>query len=124
MLDKLEIDQPRWSELTSIKDIYKFVDNEENSFPAKVAVLPFTAAEDISDDTQPHVIFRKVFFNHFSYLGFSDLALEEVDRRLAVAGLAPTKPEEKPDIEKLRSALGVDAVVTGHVLAAIREHIG
>ena len=27
MLDKLEIDQPRWKELTSIDDIHGFVDN-------------------------------------------------------------------------------------------------
>ncbi len=34
MLDKLNIDQPRWSELTSIEDIYNFVD--EVGFPVLV----------------------------------------------------------------------------------------
>ncbi len=51
---------------------------------------------------------------HFSTLPFTDLELTEVDRRLREAGLADPAAQAKvlaEDPGRLRSVLGVDAVV-------------
>ncbi|MBK5202568.1 MAG: carbamoyl-phosphate synthase (glutamine-hydrolyzing) large subunit [Prolixibacteraceae bacterium] len=53
LLDRLEVDQPRWRELTSIEDIYKFVD--EVGFPLLIRpsyVLSGAAMNVVSNNVQ------------------------------------------------------------------------
>ncbi len=93
--------------------------NSDNpaTFPKKVAVLPFTVEPTIHEEEFPHIIFREVFFNNFSYLGFTDLPLDEVDQRLYNAGVPPENASKLRPRE-LKRIFGVDAVVRGHVLEA------
>lgn len=96
--------------------VKKLLDNEA-SFPKTVAVLPFTLAPNIKDKESPRTIFREVFYNNFSYLGYSDMPLDEVDQRLHHAGI-PLEEAAGLRFMELRRILGVDAVVRGHLLEA------
>jgi hypothetical protein len=55
--------------------------------PRSVAILPFTLEEPDPEGVSPHELFRNSFYNYFSYLGYTDLPLETVDKKLAQAGL-------------------------------------
>ncbi len=101
-------------------NVYRYVDNEK-SYPLSVAVLPFSVNQDIPADKQPHAIFREVFFNYFSYLGYTDMPLEDVDKKLAAAGIPLTDMESliRPKLDpRLKEILGVDAVIVGKVTDA------
>jgi hypothetical protein len=87
-------------------------------FPRTVAVLPFTFDRNIPVDERPHRLLRRTFFNHFSYLGYGDQPLRETDQRVAKTGFSRLAPHVPLNIGELRRALGVDAVVRGHVLEA------
>ncbi len=87
-----------------------------NDLPLTVAILPFTKDADIPAEEGPDWLLREVFFNYFGYEGYTDIPLEEVDRRLKKSG-HKTDIREIPASE-LRKALGVDAVIYGHILAA------
>ncbi len=91
--------------------------DQPTTFPKKVAVLPFTVEPNIQEEEFPHIIFREVFFNNFSYLGFTDMPLDEVDQRLYNAGVPPENAAKLRPRE-LRRIFGVDAVIRGHVLEA------
>ena len=86
-------------------------------FPHTVAVLPFTSDKDIVDPEKPHSILRQVFFNYFSYFGYTDMPLEEVNSRLHKAGYKLHEATTM-SVKELREVLGVDAVIRGHVLEA------
>ena len=88
-----------------------------SEFPKRVAVLPFTIQKDIREEEFPHIIFREVFFNNFSFLGFTDMPLDEVDQRLLNAGIKPDQASKlRP--RQLKRIFGVDAVIRGHVMDA------
>lgn len=91
-------------------------------FPRSVAILPFSTAKDVLEkEKKPHEILREVFFDYFSYLGYTDLPLEEVDRRLTEAGMPVERDDPKNYTlppEELAKILKVDAVVRGHILRA------
>jgi len=71
---------------TANVQVYKKMDPGA-SYAGSVAVLPFTTADDMLEkEKKPHEILREVFFNYFSYLGYTDLPLKEVDRRLEAEG--------------------------------------
>lgn len=93
---------------------------EENTiFPRTVAILPFTIAEDVREkENPPHNIFREVFFNYFSYLGYTDVALATVDKRLNEYGVTVSPDPQGMDLATLKKALNADAVVMGHILGA------
>jgi len=94
----------------------------QSSFARKVAVLPFTTQKDVLEkEKKPHEILREVFFNYFSYLGYTDMPLDEVDQKLREAGVSIQRDDPKtPSLSdaKLQEVLGVDAVVRGHILGA------
>ena len=99
--------------------------------PRTVAVLPFTGAparwEAAPAGQDPRQALRVSFYNHFSSLPVTDLELAEVDRRLREAGLADPAAQAKAlaeDPGRLRSVLGVDAVVTGEVSHFDRVWLG
>lgn len=103
---------------TAQVDIYRFVDQGKN-YPLTVAVLPFLINQEISPEKQPNVILREVFYNYFSYLGYTDVPLEEVDRKLAKAGYTHYDISSRPNAaQELKQILGVDAVIFGKVLDA------
>lgn len=96
--------------------VYHYPRNSDD-YPRTVAVLPFTFEKSIAEAESPHIILRREFFNYFSYLGYEDMPLEEVNRRLHKAG---HKLHEATTMKarELRNVLGVDAVIRGHVLGA------
>ncbi len=96
--------------------VNKLLDNE-TSFPKTVAILPFTLEPNIKDKESPRTIFREVFYNNFSYLGYTDMTLDEVDQRLHHAGISVEEASGLRFME-LRRILDVDAVVRGHLLEA------
>jgi hypothetical protein len=93
---------------------------EENIiFPKTVAILPFTIAEDVREkENLPHNIFREVFFNYFSYLGYTDVPLATIDKRLNEYGVTVSPDPQEMDLATLKKALNADAVVMGHILGA------
>lgn len=94
--------------------IYEFP--RAGDFPKKVAVLPFTYEMDQPEAKGSSAILRNVFFNYFGYLGYTDMPLDEVDRNLSKAGFKSPNQAADMSLAQLREALGVDAVVRGHVV--------
>ena len=90
----------------------------ESAFPLAVAIVPFTVASEVEDQVLPAKILRRAFLAHFSYLGYSDLPLAEVDRRLKKSGYDDPENFASMEIAELRKLLGADAVVKGHILNA------
>ncbi len=88
------------------------------SGPSTVAVLPFSLEVELDAGERPQSIFRKVFYSYFSYLGYRDLKLEEVDRRLRKAGYRSVQAIHKIPRAELKRILGVDAVIYGRVVDA------
>ena len=61
-------------------NVQVYHDVEANwDYPRTVAILPFTHDSEIIENKNPHIILREVFFNYFSYLGYTDLPLNIVD---------------------------------------------
>jgi len=96
----------------------KFMVNKTAS-PKSVAILPFTLDENIKDKEIefPHIIFREVFYNNFSYLGYNDMALDEIDQKLHHAGVQ-IENASKLRYRELKEILEVDAVILGHIIEA------
>jgi len=90
--------------------------NHPNTHPKTVAILPFTLAGPTPEGIAVHRIFRKCFFNYFSYLGYLDLPLETVDKKLQAAGMKRFKKVLELSPERLREILATDAVIKGQVL--------
>jgi len=86
--------------------------------PRSVAILPFTLEEPVHEDVSPHDLFRSCFYNYFSFLGYVDLPLETINKKLSQAGLTDNKKILELSPERLREILGVDAVIRGRVLSA------
>jgi len=86
-------------------------------YPKTVAILPFSYNTSIPEQKRPHQILREVFFNYFSYLGYTDMPIETVD--LKISPLIKTGASIK-DISnaQLIKILGTDAVIRGHVINA------
>ena len=91
---------------------------ESNSdYPRSVAVLPFSYDPNIVESKRPHKILRDLFFNYFSYLGYTDLPLNIVDLEVG-AIIEPGDNIKDIPISELRKVLKVDAVIRGHVIDA------
>jgi len=91
--------------------------------PKSIAVLPFQDLEQKSysidfEYENPAGIVRRGMYNHIASLPFKDLELYNTDKRLKNAGFQDIRKLEAVIAEnpqKLKSILGVDAAVTGHV---------
>ena len=100
--------------------------------PKSIAVAPFELALNNSlsinfEDENPADIVRRGLYNHISSLPFQDLELYEIDKRLHNAGI--DTPEKiytllQKNPKKLKSILGVDALVTGQVTHFDRVFVG
>jgi hypothetical protein len=86
--------------------------------PRSVAILPFTLEQLDPEGNSPHTLFRDSFYNHFSYLGYVDLPLENIDQKLKQAGFTDPNKILELSPENLREILDVDAVIRGRVLSA------
>ncbi len=83
--------------------------------PRKVAVLPF---ENRTSNPEAAFVLRRMFFNFFSALNYTDLDPAVVDATLeANRILKPTAAGGSLPLERLGQLLGVDAVVVGEALA-------
>lgn len=100
--------------------------------PASVAVLPFEALEgkaysfNVDPEASAQVV-RRGMYNHIASLPFRDLELYDVNRRLHNAGLKRAVDMDALIAEnpkKMKSILGVDAVVTGKVTHFDRIYVG
>ena len=100
--------------------------------PRSIAVLPFVSQvtpseSDIKAGIQPGQVVRRGMYNHISSLPFKDMEIFITDKRLKNAGLLdPDQVNQliasKP--RKLKSILGVDAVITGTVTNFDRIFLG
>jgi hypothetical protein len=82
--------------------------------PRTVAVMPFangTPAPQAGDTV------RRLFFNFFSSLNYSDIELFVVDKALSKAGLADSVRAGEASYSELCQAVGADAIVLGDVTA-------
>ena len=102
--------------------VYQYIEKGA-AYPRTVAVLPFSFDPEIAEGKRPHRILREVFFNFFSYLGYTDLPLATVDHKLARSAQAGTNPADIP-YDQLRKILGTDAVIRGHLIDATNFSIG
>lgn len=100
--------------------------------PKTIAVLPFQDLEqklysiDFNEE-DPAGIVRRGMYNHISSLPFKDLEIFQTDRRLKNAGISDTRDVDrmiKENPKKLKSILGVDAVVSGQVTHFDRIFVG
>ena len=101
---------------TANVQVYQYVE-AETDYPKSVAILPFSYDSEIPEGKRPHRILRKVFFSFFSYLGYTDLPLDIIDRKMAPTIKAGVKLNELSS-SQLREILGTDAVIRGHVINA------
>ncbi|MEW5773446.1 MAG: GNA1162 family protein [Thermodesulfobacteriota bacterium] len=99
--------------------------------PRSVAVLPFTGDParwgSTPEGEDPRPVLRKAFYNHFASLPFRDMELDETDRRLREAGLDDPAAQAQilaQDPGRLKSVLGVDAVVAAEVTHYDRLYLG
>jgi hypothetical protein len=94
---------------------------EAVKLPTRVAVLPFYL--DVKPPVEPLQeravdILREQFFNRFASLGYLDLDLAEVDRRLQAADIPAEEAALAIDPQRLATVLGVDGLVVGRVKEA------
>ncbi len=100
--------------------------------PESIAVLPFSSLEQKpftveSKGQHPEDIVRRGLYNHISSLPFKDMELFQTDTRLKNANLLTTEAYKElilSNPNKLKSLLGVDAVVTGDVTHFDRYYAG
>jgi hypothetical protein len=86
-------------------------------YPKTVAILPFSYDTSIAKQKLPHQILRGVFFNYFSYLGYTDIPIETVD--LKISPLIKTDASIKNiSNAQLMKILESDAVIRGHLINA------
>jgi hypothetical protein len=84
-------------------------------YPKTVAILPFSFGPATKENKATRLILRKIFYNYFSYLGYNDVPLNTVDLKLEPiikSGVAI----DDITTGQLMKALGVDAVIRGHVI--------
>lgn len=107
---------------TATVHVYKTLDSgsyaEGDSFPYSVAVLPFAMQDPTAEGPRPNAILREVFYSYFSYLGYADMSLEEVDARLKLTASPGGSGVEPLNLARLKELLGVDAVIAGRILNA------
>jgi hypothetical protein len=87
----------------------------EMELPRRVAVLPFA---NRTSNPEAATILRRMFFNFFSSLNYTDIEPAVVDATLEAGRMMESVAAGGPlTLERLGQLLGVDAVVTGEALA-------
>jgi len=107
----------------SFKGEYENTPYYKRHKPKSIAVLPFQDLEQKSysidfEYENPAGIVRRGMYNHVASLPFKDLELYNTDKLLKNAGIKDVRKLEAliaENPQKLKSILGVDAAVSGHV---------
>ena len=84
-------------------------------YPESVAILPFSYETAVEENKTSTSILRESFFNYFSYLGYNDIPLTTVDLKLEPLIKTGVSANDISN-EELKKALGVDAIIQGHVI--------
>ena len=111
---------------------YENTDYFKKHKPESIAVLPFSSLDEKaftleSGFEHPEDVVRRGLYNHISSLSFKDMEIFQTDTRLKNADLLKTETINeliKTNPRKLKSILGVDAVVTGDVTHFDRIYAG
>jgi hypothetical protein len=111
---------------------YENTDYFKKHKPESIAVLPFSSLDEKaftleSGFEHPEDVVRRGLYNHISSLPFKDMEIFQTDTRLKNADLLKTEMINeliKTNPKKLKSILGVDAVVTGDVTHFDRIYAG
>ena len=80
--------------------------------PTSVAVLPFM--NKTSSDFA-YTVVRRTMFNHFSSKNYRMLHWQDVDRRLALAGVDTAEEASMKTVAELTQILGVDGLLFGNI---------
>ncbi|MFT4712609.1 MAG: parallel beta-helix repeat protein [Candidatus Azotimanducaceae bacterium] len=83
-----------------------------SNLPTTVAVLPF---KNRTTSEFAFQVVRRTMFNHFSSKNYRMLHWQDVDRRLALAGLETPAEIEAKTAEELMAILGVDGLLYGDI---------
>lgn len=86
----------------------------ENDLPRKVAVLPFV---NRTSNPEAAAVLRRMFYNFFSSLNYTDIEPAVVDASLEASRIAEAAAAGEVPMGRLGQLLGADAVVTGEALA-------
>jgi len=84
----------------------------EKNLPTTVAVLPFS---NKTDSEFAFTVVRRTMFNHFSSKNYRMLHWQDVDRRLALAGIEPSSDIASKTPAELMNILGVDGLIYGDI---------
>ncbi len=79
--------------------------------PVRVAVLPFDLDTLNPEDQEIATIFRRIFYGHFSYLGYIDIDIDKIDQTLADNRLTSTEDIYLHSYDYLGELLGADALI-------------
>tara|TARA_B100000315_G_scaffold243700_1_gene267384 strand:+ start:7643 stop:8590 length:948 start_codon:yes stop_codon:yes gene_type:complete len=79
--------------------------------PVRVAVLPFDLDTLNGEDQEIATIFRRIFYGHFSYLGYIDIDIDKIDKTLADNMLTSTEDIYLHSYDYLGEMLGADALI-------------
>ncbi len=79
--------------------------------PVRVAVLPFNLDTLKGEDQEIATIFRRIFYAHFSYLGYIDIEIDKIDQTLADNMLTTTEDIYLHSYDYLGEMLGADALI-------------
>ena len=79
--------------------------------PIRVAVLPFDLGPLNDNDQEIATVFQRIFYNHFSYLGYIDLDIDAVDELLNKNMLTSTDDIYLLSHDYLGEILDVDALI-------------
>jgi len=99
----------------------KILDPPKEGNINSVAILPFK--NNSKEEKNAGDILRKCFFTHLNTTGYNLLKLQEIDERLALAGIGITEIDKK-DIYQLGRIVKADAIVCGTVIKCCRNFYG
>lgn len=86
-------------------------DFELENAPVRVAILPFDLDTLNDEDQEIAAIFRRIFYGHFSYLGYIDIDIDKIDQILADNMLTSTEDIYLHSYDYLGEMLGADALI-------------
>jgi len=92
--------------------------------PVRVAILPFDISKKYANEKEVAVLFREAFYNYFSYLGYIDKDIKEIDEVLTKNKLTSTKEIYILSSEKLGRLLNVDALIYCKILKISNFTVG
>lgn len=99
---------------------YKLDENDDGSFPQRLALMPFSSKDEVSEDIM--LMLRQSVFSHLSSTNYIFVRPQEVDQRIAM--LDQQKEFTPADAATLASILDTDAILLGKVLSSDVTYVG